>query len=79
MTLPKIINGSDKYSWAYAECGYGFLISLLQTKIYNKMFPGLCVSVFNSFFFFSSCWIFLDMAVLAKPCTAATVKIVLHL
>lgn len=66
MVLAKIINGSDKYSWAYAECGFGFLISLPQ--IYNKMFPGLCVSVFNNFvFFFFSCWILLDVAVLAKP------------
>lgn len=65
MVLAKIINGSDKYSWAYAECGFGFLISLPQ--IYNKMFPGLCVSVFNNFVFFFSCWILLDVAVLAKP------------
>lgn len=66
MVLAKIINGSDKYSWAYAECGFGFLISLPQ--IYNKMFPGLCVSVFNNFvFFFFSCWILLDVAVLDKP------------
>lgn len=73
----KIISGPDSCSWAYAECGFEFLVSLLQTQIYNKMFPGLCVSVFNSFVF--SCWTLLNVAVLAKPYTVATVDIVLQL
>ena len=73
----KIISGPDSCSWAYTECGFEFLLSLLQTQIYNKMFPGLRVSVFNSFVF--SCWTLLNVAVLAKPYTVATADIVLQL
>lgn len=78
MVLAKIINGSDKYSWAYAECGFGFLISLPQ--IYNKMFPGLCVSVFNNFVFFF--FFLLDTfgcGCSSQALSVATVDIVLHL